>query len=419
MAKDLVRWTSVVYSALLLGTGSNVFAAGYKLPESSVNATALSAANIANANGPDASYYNPAGMALNGGGGAISGDLTLVHLPSIKFSGTQNPPLAPPNTNASDRSETENIPVPTFHYVSPHVGDARFGLSIVTPGGLSKRWSGYGARSAEEFTLKTIEVNPTIGYRLSDKLAIGGGLRMVYSEGVVKSRVPGSIFRDLEGDSVDFGYNLAIHYEPTDMLALSATYRSKIDLTVEGDARLGSGPVTLYNGSAAVTVPLPATLALAAAVDVRSDTTVEFVFERTYWSSYEQLDFNYGAPIAPPLQPFFDNPIAKNWQDSNTFRLGITHHLNDRWTLMGGFAIDESPAPLKTIGFELPESDGKIISAGARYRASKQLEFAGAVLYAKRDDLNLTATANDNALTGTFSDAGALLVTVGAQYNFQ
>ena len=53
------------------------------------------------------------------------------------------------------------------------------------------------------------------------------------------------------------------------------------------------------------------------------------------------------------------------------------------------------------------------------YRASQQLEFAGAVLYTKRDDLNLVATANDNALTGTFSDAGALLVTVGAQYNFQ
>ena len=52
------------------------------------------------------------------------------------------------------------------------------------------------------------------------------------------------------------------------MLALSATYRSKIDLTVGVmPGRLRSGR-TLYNGCRGHR-PLPATLALAAAVDVR------------------------------------------------------------------------------------------------------------------------------------------------------
>jgi len=396
----------------------HAMAAGYKLPETSTNATALSAAYVANADGADASYYNPAGMALNADGGAIRGDLTLVHLPSINFNGTQNPPLAPPGTDASDSSKTENILVPTMHYVSPYVGDARFGLSIVVPGGLSKRWGGYGARSAEEFSLRTIEVNPTVGYRISDQLAVGAGVRMVYSDGVVRSTIPGSIFRDLEGDSVDFGYNLAVHYEPTDTLAFAATYRSKVDLTVEGHARLGSGPATLYDNGARVTVPLPAALAIAAAFDIHRDTTIEFVFERTYWSAYEKLDFQYDAPVPPPLVPFFATPIPKDWKDVNTYRLGLTHRLDDTWTLMAGFALDESPAPPQTIGFELPESDGKIFSLGARYRASNNLEIGGAVLYTVREDLHLNSADNDNALTGTFSDAGALLVSLGAQYQF-
>lgn len=418
MTRKRSRGAPPLLGACLICVASNAMAAGYKLPESSTNATALSAAYVANAKGPDASYYNPARMALNPDGASISGDVTLVHLPSIKFTGTQGPPLAAPGTVANDSSETENIPVPTLHYVSPRNGNLRYGLSVVTPGGLSKRWSGYGARSAEEFSLRTVEINPTVGYRLSDKFAIGGGLRILHSDGTVRSRVPGSIYRDLEGDSLDFGYNLAAHYAPTDSLAFAVTYRSKIDMTVVGGAELGSGSTTLYSGSASVTVPLPATLSLAGAFDLRRDTTLEVVFERTYWSAYEQLDFNYGAAIPPALVPFFDRPIPKNWKDSDTYRFGLTHQLNDRWTLMAGFAIDESPAPPQTIGFELPESDGKIYSLGARYRASKQLEFAGAVLYTERDDLHLDAASNDNALTGTFSDAGAVLVSLGIQYNF-
>ena len=42
----------------------------------------------------------------------------------------------------------------------------------------------------------------------------------------------------IEGDSIDFGYNLALTYKPIKDLTLSATYRSKIDLTVEGKASL-------------------------------------------------------------------------------------------------------------------------------------------------------------------------------------
>ncbi|MES9903873.1 MAG: hypothetical protein ABW168_14500 [Sedimenticola sp.] len=46
-------------SALTLAASDPLMAGGYKLPENSINGTALSAANIANAHGTDASYYNP------------------------------------------------------------------------------------------------------------------------------------------------------------------------------------------------------------------------------------------------------------------------------------------------------------------------------------------------------------------------
>lgn len=394
-------------------------AAGYKLPESSSNATALSAAYIANASGPDASYYNPAAMAMDDDdGAAISGDLTLVHLPSIDFEGTQG---AFPG---DDSSKVENIPVPTFHYVSPRVGNARFGLSMVTPGGLSKRWDGHGAWFAEEFSLQTVELNPTAAYRLTDQLAVGGGLRMVYSRGTVKSRISSPFippaqqaFRDLNGDSIDFGYNLALHFEPNDEWKFAATYRSRIDLTVEGEAELGNALGTIYDGDATVEVPLPAALSLASAFSVTPATTFEIVYERTYWSDYDELDFDYD--VDNPLGGAFDRPIPKDWKDTDTIRFGLTHQLDDRWTLMAGFALDESPAPKSTVGYELPESDGKIYSIGARYKVDDQWELAGGVLYTKREKLRIKGSDNnDLGLVGDFDGAGALLVTVGARYNF-
>jgi len=275
-------------------------AAGYKIPENSINSMALSAAYVANAHGADAAYYNPAAMVFNEGGASLEADLTLAHLTSIDLSN---------GFYAPDSTKVENIPIPSFHYVSPEMGNMRFGLSAVVPVGLSKRWKGGAAAFAEEFTLETLELNPSIGYRVNDQFSVGAGIRAIYSEGVVKSDNGAGTSRDLSGDSFDFGYNLALHFRPTKKLALAATYRSKIDLTVEGDANLLVGGALSYNGPADVKIPAPAALNLAAAYDINDKTTIEFVYERTYWSAYDKLDFNYASTIHPVINNTFGTPL--------------------------------------------------------------------------------------------------------------
>ncbi len=94
-------------------------------------------------------------------------------------------------------------------------------------------------------------------------------------------------------------------------------------------------------------------------------TTVEFVFERTYWSSYKNLDFNYDYALTGSLATF-DTPIAKNWKDVNAYRIGVSHQYSDALKLMAGFAIDKTPVPNNTLGFELPDSDAKLYSVGFR-----------------------------------------------------
>jgi long-chain fatty acid transport protein len=383
-------------------------AGAYKIPETSLNSMALSAAYVANAHGADATYYNPANMAFEDTH-ALEVDMTYIGLNAIDYQSADN--------SSKISSESESFLVPSFHYVSPSFGNATFGFSLVVPGGLSKRWESQpGKTYAKEFTLEVVELNPTVGYKINDKLAVGAGIRAVHSSGIVKSQSTAS--RDMEGDSWDFGYNFALTYKPTNVLTLAATYRSNVDLTETGSAKLYfpdnadySGE-KVYDGDSSVTVPLPAALNLAVAYTFETRTTVEFVYERTFWSAYKTLDFNYAESIGS-LTPTFDDSIAKDWDDTNAFRIGVTQEY-DTWTGMLGFAIDESPVPDKSLNFELPDSDAMLISLGGRYKINESWEVGMSALVDIKED----RTVKNENVDGEFTNAKAYLLTLGVEYTF-
>ncbi|MDD3342024.1 MAG: porin [Sulfurospirillaceae bacterium] len=404
---------AVKIATLLSLSAATLLASGYRIPEQSLDAVAKSAANVAGVNGADASYYNPANMSFIDNGAQIEVGMTYINLPKVSYTDAAM-------AGFSGDSKVEEFLMPTMHYVSPMVGNWRYGLSIVAPAGLSKRWDeAFPKATAQEFTLKVIEVNPTASYRFSDQFSVGFGARGVYTDGVVKSDAAGlgsPAKRDLTGDSIDFGYNLALSYKPIKELTLSSTYRSKVDLTVEGDATLVGG---LYKGGASVTIPLPASLALAAAYTM-DKTTVEFVFERTYWSSYKNLDFNYDVDLTATAMAGFDRPIPKNWKDVNAYRIGITHQYSDTLTLMAGFAIDKTPVPSTTLGFELPDADAKLYSIGFEYKLNKQMAIGLAYLYDDKDERTITnrSATNTTAPYGRFTDEAAHLITASFKYKF-
>lgn len=391
-----------------------VMAAGYKIPEQSINSTALSAAYIANTSGADTAYYNPAAMSFMDDKYYLEGGITLAHLPSIEFTSDAS-------TAMNGKSKVENIPIPYGHFVAKPYGNWRWGVSLTAPGGLSKRWdTAYQRASAEEFTLRIVELSPSFSYKLSDNFSLGGGVRLVYSDGVVKSTY--TVSRDMEGDTLAAGYNLAMLYKLPNDINLAATYRSKVNLNEKGNAKLYSGTTLVYNGGASVEIPLPATLTIGASKTWNDKLTVEVDWERAYWSSYKELDFEYDSAIPAPLVPYFDNPVAKNWKDSDTYRLGITYKMDDALTLMGGYSKGESPVPNNTIGFELPDSDATYYSAGFKYKQNENLSWGAALLYADKDSLHIPAgSGNPNAVInagGTFDKGGAILATVGASYEF-
>ncbi len=404
------------FITLSVATTTLLFGSAYRLPEGSINSTALSGAYVANANGADSSYYNPANMVFSSDKNQFEADLTYIRLAKIKYTDAQNPAF-------NSASKKEDIIAPTLFFTSKDFNNFRYGVSLTVPGGLSKRWgSPYAKAYAKEFTLKILEFNPSVAYKINDQFAVGGGLRAIYSEGIVKSDATDlgkPVIRDMEADTTEYGYNLALTYKLDQASIFSATYRSNVDLNHEGNAKLYLSGTKLYDGGASVEVPLPAVLALAFSYEF-DFATVELEWDKTYWSEYKALDFEFNDNVPRALKEAFDDPKAREWKDTNAFRLGITHQYSDKLTLMASFAKDENPAPDRNLGFELPDSDATIFGGGFSYKVSDQLSFGASLLYDKKDSRSVNQRSADNpaGINGKFKDASATLVTTGFRYSY-
>ncbi|WP_136810357.1 OmpP1/FadL family transporter [Desulfosediminicola flagellatus] len=409
---------SVAAVASLFVAGS-AMASGYRIPEQSVDSTAKAGANIASADKADVTYYNPAGMSLLEDTWHFEGTATYLRLSEIEYDDTR------PGFDAT--GEKEDFLLPTFFVVSPDYNNFRFGFSLTESYGLQKRWKeGYPKAFAEKFSLKVFEFNPTVSYKINDMFSIGGGVRFLYNEATVASDATGlapvAPGRFIDGDTTEWGYNLAVDVKPNDNLNFAITYRSNIDLDFEGDVELNANGATIIDTTGTVSVPAPAVLAFSAAY-TWEQWTFDLTIDRTFWSEYESLDFDYAVgDLTDPSNPYFagglfaafDAPVAKDWDDTTCIRLGVEYRLNPTITLLGGIAYDENPVPDENLSFELPDSDAWLFSAGVRYKYSEQMEFGVAVLYDYKEERTVT----NDVVSGEFSNASAFLISLGASYKF-
>lgn len=408
---------SVLALSTILIAGS-ALASGYRIPEQSVDSTAKAGANVASASGADMSFYNPANMSWAKDTYQIEMDVNYIRLPSVTYTDNRN-------SMFNGYSREENFLVPTFFLVSPDYSDFRFGLSLTAPYGLSKRWDQIFPRStAEEYSLSVLDMNPSVSYKINHMFSVAAGVRMIYGSAKVSSHaaVPdsGTLSRDMDGDTFEFGYNLAISHTPNDDMNISVTYRSNVDLDLEGDVVMATtmgGEYSMSTGGA-VTIPAPAVLSVSLAYDF-GPATVELTWDRTFWSEYESIDFQYDTPVTHPvLNQFFTPDVPKNWDDSDAFRIGLDYRLSGGVTLMAGFAYDETPIPTDTLGFELPDSNAWLYSCGFKYQLTEQLELGFAYLYDYKESRTVVNGSPTQGINGEFTDSSAHLMSMGLKYNF-
>lgn len=410
--RNMKKTISVLALASVFAAGS-AFASAYRIPEQSVDSTSKAGANIAGAEHADASYFNPANMSWLANSWQIEGDMSYIHLTSVDYKDARSPTL-----NGS--TNEENFLLPQMFIVSPDFNNFRFGFSITEPFGLAKRWDdAYPRAFANKFDLKVFEFNPTVSYKINKIFSVAGGVRMLYSQATVSndlSGIAGSTgpTRYMSGDTTAWGYNLAISARPDDKSNISITYRSNVDLDLSGDASFGPFPLAT---SGKVTVEAPAVLAISGSYTFFDKLTVELTWDRTFWSTYKDLDFHYGSSIGP-YAPYFGVVTPKNWEDCNAYRLGLSYKATKITTLMAGFAYDETPAPDSSLGFELPDSNAYLFSLGARFQVTPQMNVGFGLLYDMKTDRSANNLAAGGRVDGEFTNSSAILATVGLSYTF-
>jgi long-chain fatty acid transport protein len=412
--RNMMKTISVLALASVFAAGS-ALASGYRIPEQSIDSTSKAGANISSANHADTTYFNPANMSWIDNAWQVEADLNYIHLSSIKYKDIYG-------STYDGSTKEENFLAPTIFLVSPNFNNFRFGFSITEPFGLAKRWDDpYEKIYAKKYDLQVFEFNPTVSYKINKIFSVAGGVRLLYGTAALAN--DGSDYspftnfgRFVSGDATAWGYNLAVSARPNDKSNISITYRSEVDLDLEGNADFG-GFGGEFTTKGKVTVVTPAVLAVSGAYTFFDKLTVELTFDRTFWSEYNDLDFTYGRSIFPYSIPF-TNPVAKNWKDSNAYRLGLTYKASDMFTLMAGFAYDETPVPSETLGFELPDSNAYLFSLGARFKVTSQMDLGLGLLYDMKSSRTVIQDNGDGTVTGKFTDASALLVSAGLSYKF-
>jgi len=389
-----------------------LFGAGYQNPNNSLNSSALSTANIANAHGADSAYYNPANMINNSSKQELEVALTYISLSPINYRSTDG--------NYNIHSKEFSAFIPSMHYVSNKLTEdgVRVGFSIVSPAGLSREWEDFPATpSAKKFALQTLEFNPSMAIPLSDKVSLGCGFRYIkaYSQATLDGSMlgPSAYQIEMEGEADAYGYNLALAYKPSEALNISATYRSKVILNLRGDADVILVGTPISSG-VSLEVPLPANFILATAYTFTTDTTVEITYHRIMWSVVEETDFNYDNAI---VESALGASQEKKWHDTVAYRLGITQEL-DWITLMAGFAYGNNTADDRYVSFASPESDSFALSFGGRYNVSSDFNLGLAMLYSENEKRTVNQSTNPLGVNGTLSDKSAYSLTVGAGFKF-
>lgn len=299
--------------------------------------------------------------------------------------------------------------VPFFYYVQPINEQWFAGLGIFTNYGLSTTFQDdhYAGPVAGKTALTTININPNIAFKANEHLSLGAGFNAVYADaelirhsGIAGSGLglqPTSEFVRLAGDDWGYGWNIGILLEADESNRWALTYRSEVDLTLEGDYSSdlpqlpNNGPLMqgLPVGTGGVKKPgkldltLPAIAELSGFHQVRPDWALHYGIMWTEWSSFQELKAVSNGCSTDCFQK--DEKFKNSWRVS----MGATHQLDDKWTLRGGLAYDKSPVPEEYRSISIPDVDRTWYTLGATYAYSQNLSFdaAFAFLDGKRVDV--------------------------------
>ena len=394
----------ILASIGLLASPSLVLASGFGVFTQGASGLGQANAVVAHPTGPSSLYFNPALMNDVPGRQVEVGTTAVYADRSVDFD----------SGGSEDAEENWNFPS-TFYYTHEINPQVTAGLGVFFPFGLSTEWDDdyagrYIGTSAELFSTN---INPAVSYRVNDKLSLAVGVDVLYLDATIENNinqtalgfvvnpfgglgVQPDIEQKFEGDGWGVGYNLGALYKVNEMVSIGATYRSHIDVNVEGDASFdGVNPMlaSLFpetDGDADIRLPQQVTAGVA--VKPMEKLVIEAGVRWEDWESTDDLTIELDQPVAGRNE----NVIPRDWNSTWTYNLGGQYRLNEVVAINAGYLYGQNAVPSSTFEPLIPDSDAHLFTLGTDLTFGPWT-ISGAFGYEYHEDRDKTNNLGDEA----------------------
>lgn len=354
------------------------FADGFGIYEWSAGGVAMGEAYMFAEDDPSLLAYNPAGITRLKGRW-VGGGLSYINPRGrVDFHGAMAGGETWSNTEAPGY-------VPNLYYVNQQNDRLWWGIGVFSRFGNSTEYSPTWPGRYNSYLAKItgLTVQPTVAYKVTDKLSVAAGVDINYIKLDLKKKIAYSklfgvsgpdVDFELTGDNIALGWLLGFNYDISDSTSFAAVYRSKITQNMDADANLS---LSFLSTGAHGTVTLPDSITLGLGHKFDDKTRIELGAVYTKWSTYDKLEVTFDKNLPTSTD-------VKNWKDVWRYQFGIEHKINDTWSIMGGYAYDNCPMPDETMDFQVPTGDRQTISIGFKKRSeNSELAFAWGYMWIK------------------------------------
>jgi long-chain fatty acid transport protein len=414
----------LVAAALPFVCAKQAQAAAFALAEQGVSGLGNAYAGAAAA-AEDAStvWWNPAGMSRLPSGAHVQAAGHVI-IPSTKFTNgsSANPFIG--TGNGGDAGEATFVPN-LFAAMSLNPAWS-IGLGINVPFGLKTEYDDgwIGRFQGIKSEVKTVNVNPSVSYKLSDAASIGFGVSWQRGEIDLTTGIPAVAGGGVNSTSIDgdaWGFNVGALFNLGPATRVGVHYRSSLDYKLDGDTSFSSPALAPRNGNVKLDLETPATLSFSAVHKLNNQWELLGDVTWTQWSKIDRLPLVF---TSGPLNGATLDTLVFNFDDVWRLSVGANYKWSGPWTLRFGVAYDQSPVPnAETRSVRLPDNDRYWLAFGATYQMSKagRLDFGYAFVNFKDAPINndqRTATPVPKGLVNGTYEATVNVLSVAYQHSF-
>lgn len=377
--------------ALLCGHATTANASGFALYTHGAKELGRINSVVASPEGPVSSFFNPATLSELPENQVEAGAVFI--FPSIKF-------------KSASTGKTEETKSQVFHpgtlFGVYHLNDTfTLGFGVNSPFGLGTEWpedweGRYITTNAE---METFLFNPNLAWKVTDTLTLAGGVDLLLGDSTLENNInlssaatglPFSLSdakQKFSGDGYGWGYNLGVLWKIKKGLSLGISYRSGINLELEGDVNFSDVNALVAanfpNTGGKTTINLPPQVFTGLAYQVNDNLVVEIGGRWEGWSRYKKLKIDLDQPVGGKSS----NITQKNWKDTLTFNTGAKYSMYPTLDIFLGYLYEDNPVPGDTFDPSVPASEKHMWSLGIAKKFGR-VNTAITYLYGKYKDRN-------------------------------